>query len=244
MKGFAKLIAALALIASTSWVAASPIMHAVQDPDRLEEHLARDASRQPEAILSLSGIQPGHHVLEIAPAGGYYTALLSRVVGGTGKVHAVDPERIFVHFPRGREGFPAYQKQDPRDNVEYSIQYLDDLELPEGLDQVWMVLYYHDTVWTGEDRAKMNADFFRLLKPGGTYLVVDHHGVSGAPDAITQGLHRIDAEVVRKEILAAGFELSESSELLTNPDDPRDDSVFLPERRGQTDRFVWRFTRP
>jgi len=220
------------------------IRQAVDDAARGEQAHARDASRKPAEILRFSGIKPGDVVLEIAPAGGYYTALLSRVVADRGRVYAVDPERIFEHFPDARKGFPSFMEADPRGNVIYSTQFLDEIDIPEPVDQVWMVLYYHDTVWTGEDRLKMNRAFYDLLKPGGVYLVVDHQAVEGAGDAVTGELHRIDAGVARADIEAAGFELDAESDVLANPADPRTDSVFAPERRGRTDRFVWRYRKP
>ncbi len=216
----------------------------INDPTRLSDARERDAVRKPAEILRFSGLQVGNTVVEIAPAGGYYTALVSRVVGPEGEVIAIDPERVFEYFPKGREGFPAYIERDPRDNVTYKTDFLDTVELPAGVDQIWMVLYYHDTIWTGEDRAAMNQRFFDALRTGGTYLVIDHHALTGAPNSVTQELHRGDAAMIRAEIEAAGFILSEESRVLSNPEDPRDDSVFGEVRRGNTDRFVWRFSKP
>ncbi len=224
--------------------AGDSIASAVADPSRSAEAVERDPSRRPGAVMTFAGVRPGQTIVEIAPAGGYYTALLSRVVGDQGHVYAVDPERIFAFFPQGREGFPAYIKQDPRNNVTYSSQNLDQIDVPNGIDQVWMVLYYHDTLWTGEDRAAMNQRFFDVLKPGGVYLVVDHQGESGADAEVAQTLHRMDPDIAMREILAAGFALDQQSDLLSNPEDPLNDSVFGPNRRGKTSRFVWRFVKP
>ena len=220
------------------------VAKAVADSTRLEKARTRDEARRPADILMLSGIAEGDQVVEIAPGGGYYTALLSRVVGKDGLVHAVDPDRLFEFFPNLRDGFPAFIASDPRENVSHTSQLLDDIEIAGTVDQVWMVLYYHDTIWTGEDRAKMNHAFYDMLKPGGVYFVVDHHGLSGAGDGITRELHRVDAATAKTEIEDAGFVLDADSDVLSNPSDPRDDSVFGAERRGKTDRFVWRYVRP
>ena len=87
----------------------------------------------------------------------------------------------------------------------------------------------------------MNAAIRDALNPGGFFLVVDHHALPGAPDAVTQQLHRMDATIARREILAAGFELVAESDLLASREDPRDVSVFDEAWRGRTDRFVWVF---
>lgn len=217
---------------------------ALSDPTRPADARERDEDRKPEVVLGFSGIEPGHSVLEIAPGGGYYTAILSRVVGDTGRVIAVDPERIFQAFPRGREGFPKYIEEDPRPNVDYSVQLLDELEAPGKIDQVWMVLYYHDTLWTGENRTAMNRQLYNALRPGGRYLVVDHHALPGADADIGKTLHRMDRAIALREIEAAGFRLVAESAALRNEGDPRDDWVFAETRRGNTDRFMLLFEKP
>jgi predicted methyltransferase len=223
---------------------ADVIAAAVDDTTRPAEARARDIFRKPAEILAFSGVRPGQTVVEIAPGAGYDTALLSRVVGPTGKVYSVDSERLFEYMPKMRESFANYIAQDPRGNVEYSAQRLDALDLPANVDIVWMSMFYHDTVWLGVDRATMNRAIFEHLKPGGAYIVVDHNALPGAGEAVTKELHRIDAATVKSEIEAAGFKLAAMSDALANPDDPHTDSVFADERRGRTDRFVYKFVKP
>lgn len=234
----------LSVVAALLTGCVSVVDQAVQDETRLPEAIERDTARKPGDVMTFAGVGSGDRIVEFAPAGGYYTALLSRAVGETGHVYAVDPERIFEYFPNGRKGFPAYIEKDPRANVTYSIQKLDALDVPGPLDQAWMVLYYHDTIWTKEDRQEMNKRIFHALEPGGVFLVLDHHALAGAPDSVTRDLHRVDAALVQREIEAAGFVLDATSDLLANPDDPRNDSVFGEDRRGNTDRFLWRFKKP
>jgi predicted methyltransferase len=220
------------------------IVDAIADDTRLADARMRDAFRKPAEVLVFSGIRRGDTVVEIAPGGGYYTALLSRVVGPEGKVLAIDSDRLFEYMPRLREGFTSYIEQDPRENVQYSVQRLDELDVPQGVDQVWVVLFYHDTIWMGLDRAAMNRTFFEHLRPGGSLIVIDHSSLPGADESVAKELHRVDAASVEREIEAAGFVLAEKSDALVNPDDPRTDSIFDEGRRGRTDQFVWRFVRP
>jgi len=220
------------------------ITEAIGDPGRLADARVRDPYRKPGEILAFSGIRPGDAIVEIAPGGGYYTALLSRVVGPAGRVYAIDSDRLHEYMPSLREMYTQYVEADPRENVEYSSQRLDALELPPGVDQVWMVQFYHDTIWLGVDRAAMNRAFFDALKPGGVYLVIDHSAAAGADDAVTRDLHRVDPATVRAEIEAAGFVRAGTSDVLANAEDPLDDSVFDEARRGRSDRFVWKFVKP
>jgi len=247
IKMLAAVLPPLILFLSLSVMADSmqeAIRQAVDDASRADTARERDVGRKPAEILDFSGVRKGDVVLEIAPGGGYYTALLSRIVGGDGHIYAVDPERIFEYFPGARDGFPNFMKADPRANVTYSSQNLDEIDVAAQVDQVWMILYYHDTIWTGADRLKMNRAFYEMLSPGGEYIIVDHHGLDGAGDSITKDLHRMDAATARSDLEAAGFEFVESSNVLTNSSDPKTDSVFAPERRGKTDRFVWKYRKP
>lgn len=220
------------------------IKTAIADPTRPPEAVLRDVDRKPLQVIEFSKINTGDRVLEIAPGPGYYTALLSRVVGKTGLVYAVDPARVFEFLPRIRQFFQQYQQADTRMNVHYSIQNLDELVVPTQVDQIWMVLFYHDTVWIDENRQQMNKILYESLKPGGYFLLIDHHAGSDFTAADTRSLHRIDADIVMQEITQAGFVLDGRSEVLTNPADLRTSSVFDAELRGKTDRFVWRFRKP
>lgn len=223
---------------------AALIAEAINDGARLAEQVARDDSRNPAGVLAFSGIEPGETIADIAVGGGYYTAILSRYLGDAGKIYAVDPARIFEAFPQAADGFQNYIAADPRANVEYSVQNLDAFSVPEPLDHIVMILYYHDTLWTGEDRPKMNEAFFEALKPGGTLLILDHDATPLVAAEVGQTLHRMDCDLIAPEITAAGFELEESSDLLRNPDDPLDVSVFDQAWRGRTDRCLMRFRKP
>lgn len=232
-------------VATAGEPCSSHVAAAVADPSRLDSHRARDGGRQPAKVIDLVRVQPGDKVAELAAGSGYYTGLLSRVVGDGGKVYAVDPEPVFKAFPQARDTFAKYAEADPRENVSYSVaDSFDTLRFPEKLDAVFMVLYYHDTIWTGEDRQAMNKAIFDALKPGGRYLVVDHHAEKGAGDEVTKSLHRMEAGVVKPEVLAAGFELVADSDILSHPSDPRTVSVFDESMRGKTDRFVYLFEKP
>jgi predicted methyltransferase len=224
--------------------AADAIAAAVGDTTRLGDARVRDPLRKPAEILAFAGVEPGNTIVELAPGGGYDTALLSRVVGPSGKVYAVDCERLFEYRPNLRESFTKFIAADPRGNVEYSSQRFDALQLPANVDEIWMSMFYHDTVWLGVDRAAMNRSIFAHLKPGGVFLVIDHKALPGTGESAASELHRIDPALVRSEIEAAGFKLVAESDVLAHAEDPHTDSVFADERRGRTDRFVWKFVKP
>ena len=62
------------------------ISEAVADKARPATDTEKDANRKPAETLAFAGVKPGDWVLELAPGRGYYTRLLSAVVGAKGQV--------------------------------------------------------------------------------------------------------------------------------------------------------------
>src|SRR3546814_20142857 len=82
---------------------------------------------------------------------------------------------------------------------------------------------------------------YELLKPGGSYVIVDHAAAAGTGTGDTQSLHRIDPASVREEVEAAGFVLDAQSPMPANKDDPPAVKVLDPSIKGKNDRFAYRF---
>ena len=227
--------------------APDPVRAAVEAQDRSAEDRALDAGRRPEQTLTFFGIQPGMRVAELGAGGGYTAELLARIVGGTGKVYAQNSPFLLEKFASGP--WSARLSKPVLANVVRADREFDDPLPPEAtnLDAVLMVLFYHDTVWLGTDRQKMNRAVFLALKPGGIYGIVDHSAVPGSGLSGAQTVHRIDERVVRDEIEHAGFVFVDDAQFLRNPADTRDwnDSPReAKERRGTSDRFVLKFRKP
>jgi predicted methyltransferase len=217
---------------------------AVASEDRPEADRARDQHRKPARVLAFFGVAPGQKVAELMTGRGYYIDIISRVVGDSGVAYAHNSPFVLERFAEG----PLTERlANPRlSNVVRLDRELEDPGLPRNLDAVLIVLFYHDTFWQGVDREKMNTAVYEALKPGGVYGVVDHHAPAGSGDRDVKTLHRVDAELVKKEILAAGFEFDGESEMLHHPEDTRDYNVFrdVETKRDRTDRFIFRFRKP
>lgn len=219
----------------------------VASPDRSEADRALDAGRRPAEMLAFFEVSPGMRVAELAAGGGYTSELLARAVGPQGVVYGQNSRLIRERF--AEEPWTERLATPAMKNVVRVDRELDDPLPAEAsrLDAVFLVLFYHDTVWMEVDRAKMNQAVFEALAPGGTYAVIDHSARPGSGVADVQTLHRIDEETVKKEIVAAGFVLADEAGFLRNPADSRDwnDSPRASaERRGTSDRFVLRFVKP
>jgi len=248
MRGRPVLLAVALLAASCGGMRSRPTPDAVVDAaDRSDADRALDAGRNPRELLAFAGIRPGMRVAEHGAGGGYTSELLARAVGPAGKVYAQNSRLILDRF--AEKPWSERLAKPVMANVVRVDREFDDPLPPDArdLDAVLTVLFYHDTVWMGVDRARMNRAVFAALKPGGEYVVVDHSGRTGSGASETQTLHRIEQSVVEKEVAAAGFVRDGEAAFLRNPDDARDwnDSPRVAgERRGTSDRFVLRFVKP
>lgn len=217
------------------------------DPARSAADRTLDQQRKPRETLEFFGIEPGMRVAELAAGTGYTTELLARVVGPQGRVYGHNSRFILDRFAEkpwsARLESPALAHVQ-RVDAEFETPLPADAK---QLDAVVMVLFYHDTVWFGTDRAAMNRAVWAALKPGGIFGIVDHNAADGRGVSDAQSLHRIERQVVIDEVTAAGFVLEASADFLRRPDDARDWNASpsaAGERRGQSDRFVLRFRKP
>jgi predicted methyltransferase len=163
-------------------------------------------------------------------------------------VYALVPERP-ADAPADMADFAAKVKAIAADpnyaNVTVTVQPLAKLSAPVPVDLVWTSLNYHDLHnIAGLDVTAFNKLMFDSLKPGGIYLVLDHVAEAGSGARDTKTLHRIDPETVKAEVLAAGFKLAESSDLLHQTADDHTLKVFDPAIKGKTDQFILKFRKP
>jgi predicted methyltransferase len=215
------------------------IAAAIASGERSAEMTARDPARHPAEVLRLSGVGPGDHVIEIAGFGQYYTTLLSAVVGPDGKVDVFD-----LPYTEAFGGEAAHAFAAAHANTDYHLVDYNEAEFPDDVDVVFNILYYHDLGPQEIDTAAMNAKLFDALKPGGTYVIVDHKAEDGSGWRDAGTIHRMGVETIVEEVTAAGFELTVDSDLLANPNDDRTEMVFAPDTRGATDRSLFVFTKP
>jgi predicted methyltransferase len=224
-----------------------PIKDAIAATDRTDADRRLDAGRKPGEVLAFFGIAPGQKVGEIFAGGGYTTELIARVVGDKGHVSTENPKEAMDKFLR--KPWSERAAKPVMANVVMSELPADAPFPPDtkNLDAVITILNYHDVVNMKADRAKMNKAVFDALKTGGVYGIVDSSAAKASGLRDTETLHRIDEEVVKQEVLAAGFTLGASSDVLRNPDDTRDWSSSpraAGARRGTSDRFVLKFVKP
>src|ERR1700754_2927165 len=208
-----------------------------------------DQSRLSELIRFARAVA-GATVIDVYPGDGDWTRLFSDVVGPGGRVYSFVPAEV-AHFKNDPLGRMRTIAEEPgRENVEAVSSDL--VAMPKATqpaDVVWLHLFYHDLHTElmqarGATAADFNRAVYERLKPGGSYVIVDHAAASGSGTSDTQSLHRIEPASVRKEVEAAGFVLDAESTMLANKDDRHSIKVFDPSIKGQTDRFAYRFVKP
>lgn len=217
---------------------------AVADSARPKDDTDRDADRHPAEIMTLVGVKPGDRVVDVGPGRtGYYTKIMSRIVGTGGKVFMFNPTWVAEKFPVATEGAAILSKAGYA-NVEGSVQPMDAIKFDAPVDVIFMSQLYHDQIWQKVDVAKMNKAIFDALKPGGVFFVIDHTGPGVTTVEQIDKSHRIEPSLVKAQVLAAGFKLAAESDLLRNLNDPHTANVFDASIRGKTDQFVFKFVRP
>ncbi len=208
-----------------------------------------DQAKQSE-LIRFSRVDAGSTVIDVYPGAGDWTRLFSDIVGPEGRVFSFVPAEV-AHFKNDPVGaMQALAKEPGRENVEaVSADLVAMSQATSPADVVWMHLFYHDLHTPliqarGATAADFNRAVYERLKPGGSYVIVDHAAAAGSGTSDTQSLHRIDPASVRDEVQAAGFVLDADSTLLANRHDPHAIKVFDPDIKGETDRFAYRFIKP
>jgi predicted methyltransferase len=201
---------------------------------RPEAERALDAVRKPHEVMAFYGVKKGDKVADLFAERGYYTAVLSQLVGPDGVVYAANGT--------ARPELHERVKQASMANVRVIDGPFDKVALPQdgSLDFVFIHLDYHELA--PEARAPMNRRVFAALKRGGSYGVVDHSAAAGRGDQDAKTFHRIEKALVIKDATGAGFRLAQEGTMLSRPDDTRDFSVN--KLRDRSDRFVLKFVKP
>jgi predicted methyltransferase len=215
------------------------ITGAIADTNRPQADVDLDARRKPAEMLTFAGVKPGDKVLEFVPGRGYVTRLLAKAVGRGGHVYAANLPTFNENLKTGVDPIiasPAYG------NVSKIEQPFAEIRAPEPLDVAWVSENYHDFKNMGmfnTDTSAMDRAVFAALKPGGTFIISDYVAAAGSGTRDTQSLHRIDPEVIKREVTAAGFMLEAESNALVNPTD----DLTVRSRQGAS-QVMLRFRKP
>jgi predicted methyltransferase len=216
---------------------------AVAAPHRSAADIHRDALDHPAELLRLAGIRPGSQVADMLAGDGYFSELLSNLVGTHGHVLMLNNSS----FDKWSDGDRQKRLADNRlPNVEYRVVDLDHMNLaPNSLDAIVLSKVYHDLYWVDTtgiwpkfDTSGVLDQLVGALKPGGVLLLIDHSAKVGRGSADASSLHRIEEAYARQDFGKRGMRVVKTSNLLRRADDPRDQVSYKEPIIGKTDRFV------
>ena len=223
--------------------AASPPDYAaiIAAPDRTDADRKNDGRREAVKLLAFTGVLPGWKVIDMAAGAGYSTELMARGVAPDGVVYAQNPPDM---RQQAKDGMDERMKHPAMKIVVSDVRAFDD-PVPPGVSNLDLITFffgYHDTTYMSVDRAKMNKAMFDALKPGGHLIIADYAALPGAPISTGKTFHRLDEDIEKREIEAAGFKLVDEGMFLRNPNDPHNMPVFHP--TIPIDIYVLKFEKP
>ena len=222
------LACSLALLCATPLAARSTatdpaIVAAVADTHRTEANRLRDKYRHPVDTLNFFGVRPEQTVVEFLPSGGWYTEILAPLLhqrghyialaGSTPKAQAGLTKLLSSGGPRYAGATAAsIETATGRSNV-----------APGSVDVVLTFRNVHNLMFDGPQTApRVFAAFFKMLKPGGTLGVVEHHLAEGRDSMLEKSSGYLKRSTVIKLATAAGFRLAGETQVNANPKDAAD----------------------
>lgn len=213
----------------------------VTNPARAPAFVARDPIRHPLEELTFLRLTPRMTVVELWPAGGYWTEILAPYLAASGHYYAAlpppgDTENAGVARWRARVAAQGARFGTVQETYLGPGHF--DIAPPGTVDLVVTFRNFHN--WMADGYAdEVLAACFKALKRGGLLGIEDHRGRDDQP----QDPHAKSGYVRQDYMIAlarkAGFEYVGSSEIDANPRDTKDwvDGVWtLPPTLSQKDK--------
>ncbi len=174
----------------------APLVHRFEHADQWAKEFddpARDAWQKPAEVVASVHASAGMTVADIGAGTGYFEPYLSRAVGPSGTVLAVDIEPDMVRYLRERA------VREHIDNLRAVLGEVTDPKLPaHGVDRVLIVDTWHHVPGHAAYLARLRD----ALAPGGTVTFVEFtlDSPHGPPRE-----HRISPEALAQEVRDAGM---------------------------------------
>ena len=221
-----------------------------------DETKARYQYRHPQETLEFFGIEPGMTVMEGLPGGGWYTKILLPYLGRDGHLIGADYSlEMWPKFGFVDEAFMENQRQWTTSFVADAAEWSGEngasasafhlgampAEMAGSADVVFFPRVLHNLARFESDGGFLTqalADAYAVLKPGGTFAVVQHHARDDMSDEFASGGHGyLKKGFVIAVAEKAGFEFVAESDINANPkDQPSEEDVVwrLPPTLGSS----------
>jgi predicted methyltransferase len=158
------------------------------------ERAERENEERPKVAVELLELNPGLTVADIGAGSGYYSELISRKVGPSGKVIASDIQPGMIRLLQQRV------RDRKLSNVEIVLGLEDDPKLPAAsIDLALMVDVYHEF----SQPQAMLRKLHQALKPGGRLVLLEFRKED--PKVPIREEHKMSIPEVRSELEPEGF---------------------------------------
>ena len=157
------------------------------------EREEREMQENTTLLLKNLAVKQGMVIADIGAGSGYYSALLSKMVG-TGKVFAIDVEPEMIAYLNKRI------KKEKLSHILPVLSSEQKVSLPENsIDMMLLVDVYHEFSYPYEMALSMRT----ALKPGGKLVLVEFRFED--PNVPIKTIHKMSEPQAIKEFKAAGF---------------------------------------
>jgi predicted methyltransferase len=163
------------------------------------ERSEREAEESPRTAVRMMELKPGMAAADFGAGSGYYTELLARAVGRTGKVFATDIQPGMIELLKKRI------RDRKLTQVEAVLATGESTGLPGGCcDVILMVDVYHEL----SQPQRVLRQLKSALKPGGRLILVEFRKED--PNVPIREEHKMSIAEARMELEAEGFRLDQA----------------------------------
>jgi len=204
------------------------LAEAAEGEHRSEGNRARNSARNPVDTLDFFGLRPDMKVVELWPGGGWYTEVLAPVMHEDATLVAAsfDTESDVEYQARIGKAYLEKLAQDPDLYGPVEVVAFDPprkarLGDPNSADLVVTFRNLHG--WINDEVAEsVFRAVLEVLRPGGTFGVVQHRAEPGTDARETARHGYVPEDYVIELAERVGFRLADRSEINANPRDSKD----------------------
>lgn len=161
-----------------------------------------------DSILSLVDAKPGEVIADIGSGPGYFSVLLSKAVGPSGRVYALDVKYEHLDF------LDQYAQSQKLTNITTVRSTIDDIKIKGPVDCAYMCSLYHIIygVSSEPERHKFLTSIQKAIRPGGRFIVVDNGPVE--KDKLPYHGPYITKDLIVGQLAHYGFKLESSHQII------------------------------
>ncbi len=157
----------------------------------------RDTWQRPGELIKLMNLKAGGRAADVGCHEGYMTVKLSKAVGNTGKVYAVDVEKSKL------ERLREILEDRKLGNIETILGEYDNPNLPSAIDAVLILDAYHEM----DDHQEILGHILNSLKPDGRLVICEAvaDDRKSSTRSVQEGKHELGMNYALDDLREAGF---------------------------------------